>query len=140
MLVILLRLRDDPNSYPFLCGVYLEVQHRRAGSIRTPRPAFYDQENCNLSLYKSSRISLTNAILYCQSPVYLQQLKSSRRRRKSHKGRILNPSLLLKRQSTVSICTFTNAFLSLLRLIAFLLKIKQAQICILCILLTLKIK
>ena len=116
MLVILLRLRDDPNSYPFLCGVYLEVQHRRAGSIRTPRPAFYDQENCNLSLYKSSRISLTNAILYCQSPVYLQQLKY---KVTASRGRILNPSFNLpvnnsssrsKRRLRVALM-FTYAFL-----------------------------
>ena len=49
-----------------------------------PRRAFYGQENCNLSLYKSTRISLTNAILYSQSPVYLQQL------RRLERGRILN--------------------------------------------------
>ena len=50
----------------------------------SPRRAFYGQENCNLSLYKSTRISLTNAILYSQSPVYLQQL------RRLERGRILN--------------------------------------------------
>ena len=50
----------------------------------SPRQAFYGQENCNLSLYKSTRISLTNAILYSQSPVYLQQL------RRLQRGRILN--------------------------------------------------
>ena len=99
-----------PISTPFVSECVWD------GSIQTLRPAFYDQENCNLSLYKSSRISLTNAILYCQSPVYLQQLKY---KVTASRGRILNPSFNLpvnnsssrsKRRLRVALM-FTYAFL-----------------------------
>ena len=67
--------RCDLILWSFCCFRWIDL---------SPRRAFYGQENCNLSLYKSTRISLTNAILYSQSPVYLQQL------RRLERGRILN--------------------------------------------------
>ena len=72
----------------------------------SPRRAFYGQENCNLSLYKSTRISLTNAILYSQSPVYLQQLRLER-------GRILNAAAMAKHKR-LFICSPSSSLLTLI--------------------------
>ena len=89
--------RCDLILWSFCCFRWIDL---------SPRRAFYGQENCNLSLYKSTRISLTNAILYSQSPVYLQQLRLER-------GRILNAAAMAKHKR-LFICSPSSSLLTLI--------------------------